>query len=116
MRQLTDKEIHDCLLNILKDVDEFCRQNGLRYSLAYGTLIGAVRHHGFIPWDDDIDIQMPRPDFERFIREYGRDLAPGTDASITLSMRKNVSSISSQKCTIHIPYAFRASQSSINSV
>lgn len=73
MRQLTDKEIHDCLLNILKDVDEFCRQNGLRYSLAYGTLIGAVRHHGFIPWDDDIDIQMPRPDFERFIREYGRE-------------------------------------------
>lgn len=73
MRQLSDKEIHDCLLNILKDVDEFCRQNGLRYSLAYGTLIGAVRHHGFIPWDDDIDIQMPRPDFERFIREYGRE-------------------------------------------
>lgn len=58
------------LLDIVSDADSFCRRNGLRYSLAYGTLIGAVRHKGFIPWDDDIDILMPRPDYERFIKEY----------------------------------------------
>ena len=64
--------IHAALTEILADVDSFCRENGLRYSMAYGTLLGAVRHKGFIPWDDDIDIMMPRPDFKRFTETYGR--------------------------------------------
>ena len=63
-------QVKGLLLNIVSDLDLFCRKNGLRYSLAYGTLIGAVRHKGFIPWDDDIDILMPRPDYDRFIKEY----------------------------------------------
>lgn len=58
------------LLDMISDLDRYCRENGLRYSLAYGTLIGAVRHKGFIPWDDDIDIYIPRTDYLRFIREY----------------------------------------------
>lgn len=72
MKELNLNEIHTVLLDILKDVDAFCQAEGLRYSLAYGTLLGAVRHQGFIPWDDDIDIMMPRPDFERFVATYGQ--------------------------------------------
>lgn len=70
---LSLSQIHSCLLDILKDVDRFCVSNGIRYSMAYGTLLGAVRHKGFIPWDDDIDLLMPRPDFERFVESYGKD-------------------------------------------
>ena len=52
---------------ILDYIDSLCRANSLQYYLAYGTLIGAIRHKGFIPWDDDIDIWMPRPDYERLL-------------------------------------------------
>lgn len=70
MSQLTLQEIQGVLLEMMKDIHQFCVSNGIQYSLAYGTLIGAIRHKGFIPWDDDIDIWMPRPDYERFINEY----------------------------------------------
>ena len=53
-------------LSMLDEVDAFCRKNSIRYSLACGTLLGAIRHKGFIPWDDDMDIVMPEPDFLRF--------------------------------------------------
>lgn len=67
---MTLKDIQNVSLNILKDVHAFCESHDIKYSLAYGTLIGAIRHKGFIPWDDDVDIIIPRPDFERFCREY----------------------------------------------
>lgn len=70
MKEIDLNEKREIQLGILIQVDKFCREHGLRYSLAYGTLIGAVRHGGYIPWDDDIDIMMPRPDYEKFLTEF----------------------------------------------
>lgn len=64
------KEMHSILLDILFDVDKFCREFGVRYSLGGGTLLGAIRHKGFIPWDDDVDIMMPRPDYDVLVEKY----------------------------------------------
>ncbi len=70
MRELTFEENKKYQVEILKDIARFCDKNNLTYFLAYGTLIGAVRHKGFIPWDDDIDLQMPRPDYNKFLETY----------------------------------------------
>ena len=73
MKEMTLKDIQAVSLQIMKTVHKFCVENGIRYTLAYGTMIGAVRHHGFIPWDDDLDIIMPRPDFDRFCSSFRAD-------------------------------------------
>ena len=64
------KDIQQVSVDILSEVHEFCVTHGIKYTLGYGSLIGAVRHQGFIPWDDDIDIIMPRPDYERFLSTF----------------------------------------------
>lgn len=70
MKEMTLQEVQQVSLEILKDVHEFCVNNDIKYSLSGGSLLGAIRHNGFIPWDDDIDIQMPRPEYEKFIHSY----------------------------------------------
>ncbi len=61
-------ELKQVQLGIMDFVDRFCRTNDIRYFITAGTLIGALRHKGYIPWDDDIDIVMLRDDYEKFIR------------------------------------------------
>ena len=68
-------QLHRRILRILLAVDQCCQAHGLRYYIWAGTMIGAVRHRGFIPWDDDIDIAMPRPDYEQLIA-HSREWLP----------------------------------------
>jgi len=70
MKEITDKELLQLQLDILRDVDSFCRENGIEYFLVGGTGIGAVRHGGYIPWDDDIDIGMIRPYYDKFLATF----------------------------------------------
>lgn len=66
-RELTIKETQEVSLEILRIITNICEEQRFRYSLVYGTLIGAVRHSGYIPWDDDVDIMMPRPDYDELL-------------------------------------------------
>lgn len=61
-------------LEILLEVDRICQKHDLRYYLIGGSVLGAIRHSGFIPWDDDVDLAMPRPDYERFLEVGSREL------------------------------------------
>lgn len=66
-------------LDIMRLFSEICDKHGLRYYLVGGTMLGAIRHKGFIPWDDDMDVGMPRPDYERFLTIVRRELPDGYD-------------------------------------
>ena len=66
-KELSLKEIQNVSLDILNRIIVLCRELDLRYYVIYGSLIGAVRHKGFIPWDDDLDLMMPRPDYEQLM-------------------------------------------------
>lgn len=77
--EISIKEIHEHILIILQKLMEICDQNEIKYFLAYGSLLGAIRHKGFIPWDDDCDIIMLRPDYDRFVaycNEHQEEIKP----------------------------------------
>ena len=70
MKELSLKEIQIKSLEILRDIDKICRLNSIKYCIIFGTLLGAIRHSGFIPWDDDIDIGMTRTNYNKFLMCY----------------------------------------------
>ncbi|GLU98391.1 LicD family protein [Megamonas funiformis] len=70
MKKISLEKIKKIELDILINFDNFCKENDLKYYLSGGTLLGAIRHKGFIPWDDDIDVCMPRKDYEKLIKIF----------------------------------------------
>ncbi len=70
MDQIMLTKVQNVMKEILDEFVRICDENNLTYFLVYGTLLGAVRHKGFIPWDDDIDVAMPRADYNKLIEIY----------------------------------------------
>lgn len=67
------RPLWDAILDLYARFDAYCKKHGLRYYVTGGTLLGAVRHNGFIPWDDDFDVVMPRPDYTRLLKLLQED-------------------------------------------
>ena len=72
MREIDLDELRKLQIDILNDIDNFCKKNKINYWIDCGTLLGAIRHSGYIPWDDDIDIGMLRDDYDKFVKSYNR--------------------------------------------
>ena len=68
------KKLHDLQLEMLQDLEKICDKYNLKYFAVFGTALGAVRHNGFIPWDDDMDVGMLRKDYEIFIRVVEKEM------------------------------------------
>ena len=100
---MTEKQ--EYLLKLFREVDEICRKHHLRYVLAGGSLIGALRHEGFVPWDDDVDLYMPRPDWEKFIEICKTELPPDREIQCSETDRNYTNSFpryaSTNTCAIH---------------
>lgn len=89
LRQLSLSETQKINFQLLQFFSDFCDKHGLRYLLCYGTLIGAIRHNGFIPWDDDVDVTMPLPDYYKF-RELFQNEVSNSRYEILYNMKYNV--------------------------
>jgi lipopolysaccharide cholinephosphotransferase len=73
MKKMTSDDIKECSFNVLLYIDNICRENNIQYYLCGGTLLGAIRHQGFIPWDDDIDIMLPRQEYDKLLSCFPSD-------------------------------------------
>ncbi len=71
MREMSLEELREVELELLRCFDDYCRREGIRYFLSNGTLLGAVKYGGFIPWDDDVDVLVPREDYDRLMQNFG---------------------------------------------
>ena len=100
---MTEKQKY--LLKLFKEVDEICKENNLRYVMSGGSLIGAVRHEGFVPWDDDVDLYMPRSDWEKFVEICKTQLPPNRAIQCSEVDRNYTNSFpryaSTDTCAIH---------------
>lgn len=74
MAKVELRDLQFYMLDILKELDRICKKHNIQYFLAYGSCLGAVRHHGFIPWDDDIDIHMKAADYLKFVEVCKEEL------------------------------------------
>lgn len=74
MKEITVHELKQIQLRLLKELHDYCEKHDLHYYLTYGTLIGAIRHKGYIPWDDDIDVFMPRRDYNYLLNHFNQDV------------------------------------------
>lgn len=72
-------ELQECILSVMKDVDRFCKKNKIQYYLMGGSALGAMRHRGFIPWDDDLDIFMTYDNYQKFIKDFGQFIKENQD-------------------------------------
>lgn len=90
MKKIKDDELKQLELNIFKKVIEICERHNLRYIVDYGSLIGIIRHGGFIPWDDDIDISMPRPDYEVFKQAFVKEVSPDSEYELRTGMKNRI--------------------------
>lgn len=79
--------VHEANLFILKEIDRICRKYKIKYMLDAGTLLGAVRHKGFIPWDDDADVVFTRKNYEAFLKVARRELPPGLELLMPWDLR-----------------------------
>ncbi|MGG5343396.1 LicD family protein [Enterococcus sp. AZ192] len=86
MKQLTIKEVQQVSTKILVYIDQLCRKHNIEYSVFYGSLIGAERHQGYIPWDDDLDIVLTRPNYDRLIQILSKE---STYLLLSLETRDN---------------------------